>query len=82
MRRICVLFIAIIPGVASALLAFHYHSLFYCLLPVWALALGYFTSWRWGLLAGFLLFTGLYHNDVTDTQSAGQRYEFTPHTAV
>jgi len=52
------LLIAMLLGIASALLAFKFHSLFYCLIPIWAFALGYFTSWRWGLLAGFLLFTG------------------------
>lgn len=50
--------IALIVGIASALLAFQFHSLFYVLVPIWALALGYFTSWRRGLLYGFLLFTG------------------------
>jgi len=58
MRRIYVLLIAVALGIASALLAFKCHSLFYVLMPLWAFAFGYFTNWRWGLLAGFLLFTG------------------------
>lgn len=33
------------------------HSLFFCLIPIWAFVLGYFTSWRWGILTGFVLFT-------------------------
>jgi len=58
MRRIYVLLAAVVLGIASALLAFKFHSLFYCLIPIWAFAVGYLTSWRWGLLNGFLLFTG------------------------
>jgi hypothetical protein len=57
-KKILLPLIAVIIGIASALLAFKFHSLFYVLVPVWALALGYFTSWRWGLLYGFLLFSG------------------------
>ena len=50
--------IALVIGIAGALLAFKFHSLFYCLVPIWAFAIGYLTGWRWGLLNGFLLFTG------------------------
>jgi hypothetical protein len=57
-KKIYLPLIALIVGIASALLAFKFHSLFYVLVPIWALALGYFTSWRWGLLYGFLLFSG------------------------
>jgi hypothetical protein len=57
-KKIYLPLIALIVGIASALLAFKFHSLFYILIPVWALAFGYFTSWRWGLLYGFLLFSG------------------------
>lgn len=58
MKKIYILLLALIIGIASAFLAFKIHSIFYCLIPLWAFALGYFTGWRWGLLAGFLLFTG------------------------
>jgi hypothetical protein len=57
-KKIYLPLIAVTAGIASALLAFQSHSLFYILVPVWALALGYFSGWRWGLLYGFLLFSG------------------------
>jgi hypothetical protein len=58
MKKIFLPLIALIVGIGSALLAFKFNGLFYILVPIWALALGYFTSWRWGLLYGFLLFSG------------------------
>ena len=48
--------IAIVAGVAIAYLAAGTFSLFFVLLPLIAFALGYCSSWRWGLLCGFLLF--------------------------
>ncbi len=40
----------------SAFTAAGAHSLFFVLLPLMAFAFGYFSSWRWGLLCGLLLF--------------------------
>ncbi len=51
-----VLVIALIAGFGLAFLAAGIHSLFFILLPIIAFALGYFSSWRWGLLSSFLLF--------------------------
>jgi len=50
--------IALIAGFGLAFLAAGVHSLFFMLLPLLAFAFGYFSSWRWGLLCGFLLFAG------------------------
>lgn len=56
------LLIALVTGFANALLAFQINSLFFCLLPLWAFAFGYFFSSKMGsligLLSGFLLFVG------------------------
>ena len=34
------------------------HSMLFALLPLLAFVFGYFSTWRWGLLNGFLLFLG------------------------
>jgi hypothetical protein len=49
---------AIAIGFGLAFLAARVSNLFFILLPVMAFALGYVSSWRWGLLCGFLLFGG------------------------
>jgi hypothetical protein len=43
-------------GFANAWLAAGVHSTFFALLPALAFVLGYFSSWRTGLICGFLLF--------------------------
>ena len=48
--------IALVAGFVNALLAAGVHSTFFILLPILAFISGYFSSWRWGLLCGFLLF--------------------------
>lgn len=58
MKKLYIPLIALGIGFANAFLAFHVHSLFFCLLPLWAFAFGYFTSWKTGLLSSFLLFIG------------------------
>jgi len=50
--------IALVVGFIWALIAAGVHSILFALLPLLAFALGYFYSWRWGLLNGFLLFFG------------------------
>lgn len=56
------LLIALITGCANALLVFQINSLFFCLLPLWAFAFGYFAPSKMGsligLLSAFLLFVG------------------------
>jgi len=56
LKKILLPLIALIAGFGLAFLAAGVHSLFFVLLPILAFALGYFSSWRWGLLCGFLLF--------------------------
>jgi hypothetical protein len=58
MKKIYFLLIALVAGFGLALLAAGVYSIFFVLLPILAFALGYFSSWRWGLLCGFLLFAG------------------------
>jgi hypothetical protein len=58
LKKIFLPLIALIVGFGLAFLAAGVHSLFFVLLPIMAFALGYFSSWRWGLLCGFLLFAG------------------------
>jgi hypothetical protein len=58
MKRIYIPLIALGIGFANAFLAFHVHSLLFCLLPLSAFAFGYFSTWKTGLLSGFLLFIG------------------------
>lgn len=50
--------IALVAGFISALITVGVHSILFALLPLLAFAFGYFSSWRWGLLNGFLLFLG------------------------
>lgn len=56
LKNIAFLVIAIVAGIADAYLAASADSLFFVLLPLIAFALGYYSSWRLGLLCGFLLF--------------------------
>ncbi len=58
MKKIYLPLIALIVGFGLAFLAAGVSSLFFMLLPIMAFAFGYFSSWRWGLLNGFLLFDG------------------------
>lgn len=50
--------IALVAGFLSAFITVGIHSILFCLLPIWAFVLGYFSSWKKGLLNGFLLFLG------------------------
>ena len=50
--------IALAAGFISAFLTAGVHSMFFVLLPLLAFVFGYFSSWRSGLLCGFLLFLG------------------------
>lgn len=56
MKRIYLPIFALLLGFVSAFVTTGVHSLFFALLPIMAFAFGYFSSWRWGLLCGFLLF--------------------------
>ena len=58
LKKIYLPFIALIAGFVNAFITCGVHSLFFVLLPIIAFTLGYFSSWRWGLLCGFLLFAG------------------------
>ena len=58
MKKIYLPLIALVVGFVSALLTASVHSMLFCLLPLLAFTIGYFSSWRWGLLNGFLLFLG------------------------
>jgi hypothetical protein len=57
-KKIYLPIIALAIGFANACVAFQVHSMLFCLLPVWAFLLGYFSSWKTGLLSSFLLFVG------------------------
>ena len=50
--------IALSAGFIWAFITAGVHSMFFALLPLLAFAFGYFPTWRWGLLNGFLLFLG------------------------
>lgn len=50
--------IALAAGFISALTVAGVHSILFAFLPLLAFVFGYFSSWRWGLLSGFLLFLG------------------------
>ena len=50
--------IALAAGFIWAFITAGVHSILFALLPLLAFAFGYFSSWRWGLLNGFLLFLG------------------------
>ncbi len=56
MKKIYLPLIALVAGFGLAFLAAGIHSLFFVLLPIMAFVFGYFSSWRRGLLCGFLLF--------------------------
>ena len=59
MKRVYIPIIALAIGFANACLAFQVHSMLFCFLPLWAFALGHFSSsWKTGLLSSFLLFIG------------------------
>ncbi|MDD5037770.1 MAG: hypothetical protein PHN78_00390 [Dehalococcoidales bacterium] len=58
MKKTYLPIIALFVGFGMAFLAAGGSSYFFMLLPVLAFAFGYFSSWRWGLLCGFLLFAG------------------------
>lgn len=58
MKKICLPLIALASGFGLAFLAAGVHSLFFVLLPILAFTFGYFSSWRWGLLNGLLVFAG------------------------
>jgi len=55
-KKIYLPVIALAIGFANAYVAFQVHSMLFCLLPLWAFLLGYFSSWKTGLLSSFLLF--------------------------
>jgi hypothetical protein len=50
--------IALVAGFIWAFVAAGVHSILFALVPLLAFAFGYFSTWRWGLLNGFLLFLG------------------------
>ncbi len=56
MKIIYLPLLALVAGFAGAFIAAGVHSLFFALLPIMAFIFGYFSSWRWGLLCGLLLF--------------------------
>lgn len=58
MKKVYLPLIALPAGFGLAFLAAEMSSYFFVLLPILAFACGYFSSWRWGLLCGLLLFAG------------------------
>jgi len=58
MKKILLPLIALMVGFINAFLTAGVHSLFFVLLPLLAFIFGYFSTWRRGLLYGFLLFIG------------------------
>jgi hypothetical protein len=50
--------IALVAGFIWAFITAGVHSIFFAFLPLLAFIFGYFSTWRWGLLNGFLLFLG------------------------
>jgi hypothetical protein len=58
LKKIFLLFMALVAGFSLAFLAAGVSSLFFIALPILAFAFGYFSSWRWGLLCGIILFAG------------------------
>ena len=50
--------IALVAGFIWAFVTAGAHSMLFVLLPLVAFVFGYFSTWRWGLLNGFLLFLG------------------------
>jgi hypothetical protein len=58
LKKVYLLPIVFVVGFGLAFLATGVSSYFFVLLPVVAFASGYFFTWWWGLLNGFLLFLG------------------------
>ncbi|MDD5701613.1 MAG: hypothetical protein PHU23_06125 [Dehalococcoidales bacterium] len=58
MKKVFLSLGAIAIGFGLAFLAAGLSSFFFVLLPAVAFVFGYFSSWRWGLLCGLLLFAG------------------------
>ncbi len=58
MKKIYLSLTSLVAGFGLALLAAGVSNYFFVLLPILAFAFGYFSSWRWGLLCGLLLFAG------------------------
>lgn len=56
MKKIYLPLLAVVAGFVGAFITAGVHSLFFVLLPIMAFAFGYFSSWGWGLLYGFMLF--------------------------
>lgn len=50
--------IALVVGFIWAFITASVHSMLFSILPLLAFTFGYFSTWRWGLLNGFLLFMG------------------------
>lgn len=50
--------IALVTGFLWAFITAGVHSILFAFLPLLAFVFGYFSTWRWGLLNGFLLFLG------------------------
>jgi len=58
MKKFYIPLIALAAGFIWAFITAGVHSMLFALLPLLAFAFGYFSTWRWGLLNGFLLFLG------------------------
>ncbi len=56
MKKTYLSLIALLAGFVGAFITAGVHNLFFIFLPLLAFTLGYFSTWRWGLLNGFLLF--------------------------
>ena len=50
--------IALVAGFICAFITAGVHSILFAFLPLLAFIFGYFSTWRWGLLNGLLLFLG------------------------
>jgi hypothetical protein len=50
--------VALVAGFMNAFIAAGVNSLFFCLAPVLAFVFGYFSSWKKGMLCGFMVFSG------------------------
>ncbi len=58
MKKQCLPIIAPVAGFIWAFITTGVHSMLFALLPLLAFVFGYYSTWRWGLLNGFLLFLG------------------------
>lgn len=56
MKKSLLLIISLAGGSVLGLLAYYVHSAVFCLLPLLAFAIGYFSSWELGLTRGLMLF--------------------------